>query len=135
MLDPLGGRSFETSYRLPAPLGRLILYGAASIAAGEKRSWWRAFRTVMSMPRFQALSLINRNRGVFGLNLAHLWDERRQLGNAMRLLLQELDAGRIRPVIAKTFPLAEAGAAHRFVQSRSNIGTVVLTVAEAPHGG
>ena len=45
----------------------------------------------------------------------------------MDLLLQELAAGRLRPVIAKTFPLERAADAHRYVQSRSNIGKVVLT--------
>jgi NADPH:quinone reductase-like Zn-dependent oxidoreductase len=31
-------------------------------------------------------------------------------------------------VIGKSFPLADAAAAHRFIQERKNIGKVVLTV-------
>jgi NADPH:quinone reductase-like Zn-dependent oxidoreductase len=30
-------------------------------------------------------------------------------------------------MVSRTFPLAEAPAAHRFVQSRQNVGKVVLT--------
>ncbi len=127
ILDPLGGRSFKTSYRLLAPLGRLIIYGVSTIAAGERRSWLHAARAMLSMPRFRALSLINRNRGVFGLNLAHLWSERQQLTSAMDLLLTEFQHGRLRPVVARTFPLERTGEAHRFLQSRANIGKVVLT--------
>jgi NADPH2:quinone reductase len=37
-------------------------------------------------------------------------------------------AGKIKPVIGKSFPLADAAAAHRFIQERKNIGKVVLTV-------
>jgi NADPH:quinone reductase-like Zn-dependent oxidoreductase len=126
ILDSIGGGSFADSYSLLAPLGRLALYGVSSIAPGTKRSWWRAVRTVLSMPKFKPLSLMNRNRGVFGINLAHLWGETDQLRKAMRLLLEEAGRGRIRPVIAKTYPLDQAAEAHRFIQSRSNVGKVVL---------
>jgi NADPH2:quinone reductase len=56
-----------------------------------------------------------------------LWDERPRLAPLMDMLVNELRAGRIAPVVAKTFPLERAADAHRFIQSRSNIGKVVLT--------
>jgi NADPH:quinone reductase-like Zn-dependent oxidoreductase len=127
VLDPLGGASFATSYRLLAPLGRLILLGVSSVATGERRSWWRAARAILQMPTFKPMSLINHNRGVFGLNLAHLWTEGGQLEAAMQALLQEVASGRLQPVVAKTFPLERAADAHRYMQARSNIGKVVLT--------
>jgi NADPH2:quinone reductase len=37
-------------------------------------------------------------------------------------------AGRVRPVIHRTFPLAEAAAAHALMESSSHIGKIVLTV-------
>jgi NADPH:quinone reductase-like Zn-dependent oxidoreductase len=129
VLDPIGGRSFADSYRLLAPLGRMVVYGVSRMAAGERRSLWRAATTIVTMPRFNPLSLMNRNRGVFGLNVGHLWSERERLGEGMMLLLDELGAGRIRPLVARTFPLEQAADAHRFMQSRSNIGKVVLTVS------
>lgn len=134
VLDPIGGRSFKASYRMLAPLGRLVIYGASSIAPGERRSTWRALMTLVQMPRFKPLSLMNRNRGVFGLNLGHLWDERRQLADAMRFVLGEVEAGRLRPVVARTFPLERAADAHRYLQARSNIGKVVLMTALAAEG-
>jgi NADPH:quinone reductase-like Zn-dependent oxidoreductase len=130
VLDPIGGRSFETSYRLLAPLGRLVLYGVSAMAAGERRSWWQVARVVMEMPAFRPLSLMQHNRGVFGLNLGHLWSEQRQLGAGMQMLLQELESGRLRPLVARTFPLERAGEAHRFLQSRASVGKVVLTSSD-----
>jgi NADPH:quinone reductase-like Zn-dependent oxidoreductase len=127
VLDPIGGRSFADSYRLLAPLGRMVAYGVSRMAAGERRSLWRAATTLLSMPRFNPVSLMNRNRGVFGLNVGHLWSERDRLRDAMILLLDDVGAGRIRPVVARTFPLERAADAHRFMQTRSNIGKVVLT--------
>jgi NADPH:quinone reductase-like Zn-dependent oxidoreductase len=128
VLDPIGGRSFADSYRLLAPLGRLVVYGVSSVAPSERRSWWSALTMLARMPTFRPLALMNRNRGVFGLNLGHLWEERAQLADAMRLLVADVADGRLHPVVARTFPLDRAAEAHRFIQSRSNIGKVVLTV-------
>jgi NADPH:quinone reductase-like Zn-dependent oxidoreductase len=128
VLDPIGGRSFETSYRLLAPLGRLVLLGVSSVSRGETRNLWHAALSMLRMPKFKPLSLINHNRGVFGINLAHLWDEQGKLTASMQTLLEELSAGRLRPIVARTFPLDRASDAHRFMQSRSNIGKIVLTV-------
>src|SRR5439155_10016183 len=50
-----------------------------------------------------------------------------QLRDEMLSLLADYEAGRIQPVVGKTFPLAEAAAAHRFIQERKNVGKVILT--------
>jgi len=39
-----------------------------------------------------------------------------------------IEAGRIRPEIYKTFPLAQAADAHRLMESSQHIGKIVLTV-------
>jgi NADPH:quinone reductase-like Zn-dependent oxidoreductase len=128
VLDPIGGRSVRISYELLAPLGRLVVYGASALASGERRNLWRVVRTLIAMPTFKPLSLMNRNRGVFGLNLGHLWSETDRLRRAADTLLLGFAAGQLRPVVAKTFPLEEAAEAHRYIQSRANIGKVILTV-------
>jgi NADPH:quinone reductase-like Zn-dependent oxidoreductase len=127
ILDPIGGKSFSESYRMLAPLGRLVMYGVSAVAPGERRSWWHAGKALLSMPRFKPMSLMNRNRGVSGLNLAHLWEERRQLAGAMELLAEEVERGHLNPVIAQTFPLERAADAHRLIHSRRNVGKVILT--------
>jgi NADPH:quinone reductase len=39
-----------------------------------------------------------------------------------------LDAGKVKPVIYKTFPLTDAGEAHRLLETSSHIGKIVLTI-------
>jgi NADPH2:quinone reductase len=39
-----------------------------------------------------------------------------------------LDAGRVRPIVYKTFPLAQAADAHRLMESSEHIGKILLTV-------
>jgi NADPH2:quinone reductase len=38
-----------------------------------------------------------------------------------------LEGGRVAPVIYRTFPLAEAAAAHRLMESSAHVGKIVLT--------
>jgi NADPH:quinone reductase-like Zn-dependent oxidoreductase len=128
VLDSIGGRSFRISYGLLAPLGRLVMFGASSIASGERRRLWSIVQTLITMPTFKPLSLLNRNRGVFGLNLLHLVEDGGKMRAGMDQLIAELTAGTIHPVVARTFPLDRAGDAHRYMQSRANIGKVILTV-------
>jgi synaptic vesicle membrane protein VAT-1 len=127
VLDPIGGKSFGDSYRLLAPLGRLVIFGLSAAAPGTTRNWWHAARAWMQTTKFDPMSMIHRNRGVFGLNLGHLWEERRQLAPMMQGLASELEARRLQPIVARTFPLERAADAHAFLQARQNIGKVVLT--------
>jgi NADPH:quinone reductase-like Zn-dependent oxidoreductase len=127
VLDPIGGDSFARSYRMLAPLGRLIVYGVSDMVGGDRRSLWRLLRSLWNMPKFGPLRLMNENRGVFGLNLGHLWTERKLLAGTMDSLLADFGSGRLKPVVSKTFPLDRAPDAHRFLQSRANIGKVILT--------
>ena len=55
-------------------------------------------------PMFDPMDLMNSNRGVFGLNLAHLWGERRFAAASMEALLTDFAGGRLKAVVAKAFP-------------------------------
>lgn len=46
----------------------------------------------------------------------------------LAMLMQEFEAGRLAPVVARTFPLEQAAGAHAYLQSRQNVGKVVLTM-------
>jgi NADPH:quinone reductase len=40
-----------------------------------------------------------------------------------------IEAGKVKPLVARTFPLADAAGAHRLMEARDHIGKIVLTVA------
>ena len=42
-----------------------------------------------------------------------------------------LESGRVRPIVYRTFPLAEAAAAHRLMESSEHVGKIVLTTGGA----
>jgi NADPH:quinone reductase-like Zn-dependent oxidoreductase len=125
VLDALG--SFRESYKLLRPGGRMVMYGASQLLTGDKRNIVKTLRAVATMPRFSAIKLMNDNRSVMGLNLLHWWDERGSLEELIGPLVDLLDRGVIKPVVAEAFPFDRAADAHRYIQERKNVGKVVLT--------
>jgi NADPH:quinone reductase-like Zn-dependent oxidoreductase len=128
VLDARGGEQLVQSYRMLAPLGRLVVYGSQALVAGRVRDEERVQSFLQQRPTFDPLDLMNSNKGVFGLNLAHLWRERRFAAASMEALLTDFAGGRLKAVVAKAFPLSRAADAHVFLQDRGNVGKVVLTV-------
>jgi len=47
-------------------------------------------------------------------------------------LTQLTEAGKVKPIVSQTFPLAEASKAHQQVETHHTLGKIVLKVAEAP---
>jgi len=124
-LDATG--AFRKSYRCLAPLGRLVCFGLSQASSGMTPSRLRALLAVAQLPWFHPIRLMNDNKAVIGVNLGHLWDHLDLLRREVLSLLADYDAGRIKPVVGKTFPLENAAQAHRFMQERQNVGKVVLT--------
>jgi len=128
ILDAVGGDSFKKGYRLLAPAGRLGMFGISSAAVGKEKRLGAFLKAALSMPWFQftPISLIDKNRGVFGANLLHMWDEMPRLRTWMDALLGYWREGVARPVVAATFPFDRAAEAHHYIQDRKNVGKVLL---------
>jgi NADPH:quinone reductase-like Zn-dependent oxidoreductase len=126
VIDAVGGRSFRKSYRLLAPMGRLFMFGASSLAPGKKRRLVAAARGMLQMPTFRPVPMMNDNRGVFGVNLGHLWDEVETLSAGLAEVLELVRAGTLDPHVDRTFSFADAAESHRYLQDRKNFGKVVL---------
>jgi synaptic vesicle membrane protein VAT-1 len=129
VMDPIGGKSLARSQQCLGPTGRLVVYGLADAAGSTgKRNLVRGLTALAQTPRFHPLRLMSQNLAVIGISLG-------QLGSRGALLRRELEDifhlyadGKIKPVIAKIFPLDQAGAAHQFLHDRKNIGKVILSV-------
>jgi len=128
ILDAVGGESWKKGYRVLAPTGRLGMFGISSAVTRKERSIFGMLGVLASTPWFQfnPLSLMNANKGVFGVNLGHMWgeiDRQREWGDR---LLESWNKGAIKPKVARSFRFDEAPQAHHFIQDRRNIGKVLL---------
>jgi NADPH:quinone reductase-like Zn-dependent oxidoreductase len=115
ILDSIGGRYLAPNLASLAVGGRLVIIG------------------LMGGPRAEIdlASLLLRRTSVIGSTLrARPVEEKARIVRAFLARFGEaLEAGRLRPVVDRVLPLAEAGEAHRIVQSSVHFGKVVLQVA------
>jgi synaptic vesicle membrane protein VAT-1 len=128
ILDAVGGDSWKKGYRVLAPTGRLGMFGVSAMADRKERNMLAMLGALANTPWFQfnPLSLMNANKGVFGVNLGHMWGEIDRMREWADRLLELWAQGVVKPKIARSFRFDEAAQAHHFIQDRRNIGKVVL---------
>jgi NADPH:quinone reductase-like Zn-dependent oxidoreductase len=130
-MDAIGPSSFRKDYRLLRPGGRLICFGLSEVQTGTSRNIpglikGLAAMTTATMPWWKSLAMMNENKGVFGLNMLAWWDTEGNIRRAIEPLAADLEAGRLKPVVAESFSFERAADAHRFIHERRNVGKVVL---------
>lgn len=126
VIDPIGGSHWKKSYSALRTTGRLGMFGVSTASANGLKGKFKLLKAAVQMPRFHPLGLLNKNRGVFGLNLGHMWHEPEKVKEWVLAIIAGVEEGWVRPFVDKAFPFAEAGAAHSYLEERKNIGKVVL---------
>lgn len=131
IIDPLGPTSFRKDYRLLRPGGRLVMFGLSEASSGGARDTFATLKSLAKMPLatmpwWKSLSMMNENKGVFGLNMLSWWDREGSLDRLTEPLMDDLEADRLEPVVGASFGFEQAGEAHEFIARRRNVGKVVL---------
>jgi NADPH2:quinone reductase len=112
VVDSIGGQNLVDSVAVLAYRGTLVSVGVAARAGSaiEARSLWARNNTL---------------RGVF-LGGAIL-PEYARIHPMIRDMLERVASGELHVEIDRSFPLADAAAAHEYVESRKAVGRVVIT--------
>ena len=126
IIDPIGGAHWKKSYASLRHTGRLGMFGVSTASADGLAGKLKMLKAVIQTPWFHALPLLNRNRGVFGLNLGHMWHEPEKVAVWMRDILRGVEEGWVRPYVDRSYSFADVGKAHQYLEARKNIGKVVL---------
>lgn len=109
--DGVGKTTFEKDLNVLRPRGYLVLFGASSGA----------------VPPFDLIKLSQ--KGSLFLtrpSLHHYVHTRRELEQRAGDVLQMIDSGRLKLRVHKTYPLGEAGTAHRDLEGRKTTGKLLL---------
>ncbi|WP_461169982.1 NAD(P)H-quinone oxidoreductase [Arthrobacter sp. Z1-15] len=113
ILDVMGAKYLQRNLEALAVSGRLVIIG---LQGGTKAEI--------------DLNLVMRKRlAVIGTTLrSRPAEEKAAIMQAVRKFVWPLvEAGKIRPLVDKTFPLADAGAAHEYFDSGRHTGKILLT--------
>ena len=126
VIDPIGGSHWKKSYEALRHTGRLGMFGVSSASANGISGKLKMLKAAIQTPWFHPFRLLNKNRGVFGLNLGHMWHEPEKVALWMRDILGGVEDEWVRPHVDQAFAFDEVGKAHRYLEERKNIGKVVL---------
>lgn len=126
VIDPIGGGHWKKSYEALRSTGRLGMFGISTVSADGLRGKLAMAKAAWQTPWFHPFGLLNKNKGVFGLNLGHMWHEPEKVAEWMNVIIEGVSEGWIRPHVDKAFSFDEIGAAHAYIESRKNIGKIVL---------
>ena len=110
ILDAVGKPTLDGDFRCLAPIGHLIVYGRAG----------------GSPDPFNLLSLLGKSQTVSGFVLYTMFDMPEKKLEGIVHSFQLMQEGKLRLRIGKTFPLAEAAEAHRYLESRQSAGKLIL---------
>lgn len=111
VLECVSGTVGEESFRLLAPFGRVVVFGAKNVAD--------------TLTPEKMRQLIHRNQTLTGFNIPTLRPE--QIGACVPELLRYISSGQVKLFADHVFPLAEVHAAHAALLGRGTVGKVVLT--------
>jgi len=112
VFDPVQGPYVQTLTSAMAVGGILFIYGGLSEQPTPYPHWNMAFKG-LSMRGWVA---------------SEIWNHPHRYKAAQERILLGLKLGRLKPVIAKTFPFAQIVEANRFLESNQQIGKVVVTM-------
>jgi NADPH:quinone reductase len=113
VIDSIGGQNLVDSVDVLAYRGRLVSVGVSARAGSA----------------IEARSLWTRNNSLHGVYLGGaIVPEYIRIHPMIARLLERVATGELQVVIDRTFPLADAAAAHEYAESRKAFGRVVITV-------
>jgi NADPH:quinone reductase-like Zn-dependent oxidoreductase len=112
VFDPVGGPTVAKLTVAMAERGILFLYGALSTEPTP----------------LPLMDVVGKSLTIRGYVLFEITGDPRRLERAKKFIVDGLSAGKLKPVVAKTFPLEQIVEAHRYMESNQQVGKIVVTV-------
>jgi NADPH:quinone reductase-like Zn-dependent oxidoreductase len=111
VFDPIGGPGIAALAEVAAPGATVVLYGAL---ASEPTP-------------YPLVTALRKGLSVRGYTMWEILNDPGRLPRARRWVIDQVEAGALRPVIDRTFPLERIVEAHAYMESDAQNGKIVVT--------
>jgi len=112
VFDPVGGPFVEKLAESMSARGILFIYGGLSEQPTPYPHWSSAFKGL----------------SIRGWVASEIWNHPQRFERYKAIILQGLARGKLKPVIARTFPFNQIAEANRYLESNQQVGKIVVTV-------
>jgi len=127
VFDANGVSTLGQSYAHLAPMGKLCIYGFASMLPHDgKLNWLKMAWDWLRTPRFNPLDMTQSNKSVLAANLSFLSAHAGLLRSGMQELLTLFAEEKLSPPAITEFALADAAKAQALIESGKTVGKLVL---------
>jgi NADPH:quinone reductase-like Zn-dependent oxidoreductase len=125
VFDSLGGRTFKNSYKLLAPSGRLVSFGAAEQISGNNKL--KAIAVLIKFGIFSPIQLLMSSKAIIGVNMLQIANNRQDIfKHSLNEVVRMVGEGILIPKIDKVYSYKDIAEAHDYLESRKSVGKVVV---------
>ncbi|TVR79697.1 MAG: zinc-binding dehydrogenase [Chitinophagaceae bacterium] len=126
ILECIGGEIFKTGYKLLTPMGRIVVYGAATFAQNlNSPNPLKLLWKYLNRPVLDPLKMMSENKSVMAFNLIWLYDKKAFLKSVFREVVnQNLQ----QPLVGHEFEFKNMMQALELFRSGKTSGKVIVKV-------
>jgi NADPH:quinone reductase-like Zn-dependent oxidoreductase len=117
--DPIAGKNIESYGEIIAPTGVIVIYGVLDTTSVELP----LFPLLIKGARIYPYKVFD----FTGLPIINLRVQPEAVERAKTFIINKLEDGSLKIIIAKQFPLKKVADAHRFMESNQQVGKIVVT--------
>ncbi|MHA1450472.1 MAG: quinone oxidoreductase family protein [Candidatus Hodarchaeales archaeon] len=128
IIESVGGKVFKESLLCLAPLGRIVVVGVSSIRFSRNNplTWLPAWKAI---PKISIRDMIGKSQAVMAFHAGRLMEsDISRLKDKFSRLVTLVEEHGLKPVIDSILPLEKAADAHQKLESRANLGKIVLKI-------
>ena len=126
VLEMTGGETYRRVLQRLAPMARVVIAGASD-AFPRSRNPLARLAALRNLPRASVLDMLRRSYGVMSFHVGWLLDAA-AVAPQWSALTRFANEHAIEPVVGREFAFDEIADAHRLLESRGNVGKVVVRV-------
>jgi alcohol dehydrogenase len=126
VMECIGGKILKQGWKAMAPMGRMVVYGAASFTShGYAPNYPELIWKWLKRPKIDPLRLPTQNKSLMGFNLIFLYEQT----DMMHGMLNQLQALQLKPQhIGHVFDFGDMHNAIKLFQKGETVGKVVVKI-------